>query len=88
LEEVVGPLGEDRADWRAAWLAYWVVSAFGGVKEGVTPAWFVGHFLHTLRNRETADDEPNEIIDDDPDASARKAKELEQKLLAAFPKGD
>ena len=85
LEEVVGPLGEEREDRRTAWLAFWIASALGGAKD-IKPGDLLQHFWRWLRDERT-DTGPDEIIVDDPDASMRKAKEIERKLLAAFPKG-
>lgn len=82
LEEVAGPQGEDRQDWRFAWLVWWIVKAFAGVKEE-TPANFLGDLLQTLKET-TA--EPHVLIDDDPKASARRAEQIEARLLQLYPK--
>lgn len=84
LEEIVGPLGEERQDRRIAWLVYWIVTALGNTKD-LTATDFLASFLQWLRD-EREESKPDELIIDDPDASARKAAELEKKLLAVFPR--
>lgn len=84
LEEVEGPQGEDRQDWRAAWLAWWVVRAQGGVKN-IDPDVFYEHLRKTLTDA-IEKRKPDELITDDPEASEAKAKQLEQQLLELFPR--
>lgn len=79
-----GPLGEERQDRRVAWLAWWVAKASCGTK--ATPQDFLQDFLQML-HEEQEEIRPDELIIDDPDASTRKAKEIEATLLRKFPKG-
>ena len=83
---MAGPQGEDRQDWRIAWLAWWVLKAFTGAKD-MTPARMLGDFVNTLKDaREEA--EPDELITDDSEASAAKAAELQRRLEQRFPRKD
>ena len=84
LERAIGPLGEERQDWRIAWLAYWLIRSLGGAKQEITPTQLVIDLQQVLRER--GEEETAELIQDDPDASAQKARQIEQQLLAHFPR--
>lgn len=81
LEDAIGPLGERRQDRRIAWLAFVFAIVFGGAKD-LKPE----HCLQSLLNWMTKkpEDDEADIITDDPDASIRKAKEIERMLRARF----
>ena len=87
LELVAGPLGEDRQDWRIAWLACWIARAFGGVKE-VDAEDFLQLFLADTRQKREHEQEATEIIEEEEDveASDRKAQEILAKIEARFPR--
>ena len=87
LDKVAGPLGEDREDWRIAWLAYWIASAFGGLKD-CTAEDFLQIFLADTRRKREHEQEVIEIIDEEEDveASDRKAQEILAKIEARFPR--
>ena len=78
LEKVFGPLGEERMDWRFAWLAMlWTVDKERKLKL----VDYVRHFRAMLREAmETDGEEEHTLITDDPEASARKAKEIERTM--------
>ena len=65
LEEVEGPQGEDRQDWRAAWLAWWVVRAQGGAKNIDPDVFFTETFRHPAPALEVQLDLANAFIDRD-----------------------
>ena len=87
LELVAGPLGEDRQDWRIAWLAFWVASAFGGMKD-YTAEDFLQIFLADTRAKREHEQDVVEIIEEDVEASDRKAKEIQDFFEARYPKKD
>jgi hypothetical protein len=87
LELVAGPLGEDRQDWRIAWLAFWVASAFGGMKD-YTAEDFLQIFLADTRAKREHEQDVVEIIDEDMEASDRKARQLQEFFEARYPRKD
>ena len=87
LDKVAGPLGEDRQDWRIAWLASWIARSVGGMKD-VTAEGFLQIFLEdTQRKRETKQDTV-EIVEEDVEASDRKAKSILAFFEGRFPKDE
>ena len=77
LERLEGPQGEDRADWRAAFVAYAILLALGGTKGiGLTDVY--GMLIAEMRKvyRPVV----VEIVEDDPEASAARAAELKTKM--------
>lgn len=85
LELVAGPLGEDRQDWRIAWLAFWVMRAAGGAKD-LTAEDFLECFLADTQQKREHEQDVVEIIDEDVEASDRRAEEIRQQFLAMYPK--
>lgn len=85
FERVAGPLGEDRQDWRVAWLASWVVKAAGGGSD-VTAEDFYRWFLHDTEQKRENEQTEVEILDEDVEASDRKAREIQQFFESRFPR--
>ena len=89
LELVAGPLGEDRQDWRIAWLAYWIASAFGGLKD-CTAEDFLQIFQADTRRKRENEQNVVEILEEEEDveASDRKAQEILAIFEARYPRKD
>lgn len=78
-EEVAGPQGEDRDDYRFAWLAHSIGRMLGGEVEFAA---VLGDLRYHLTRR---DDEEPEIIDD-PDLVEAHSQRVQEKIFAAFGK--
>lgn len=85
LDRVAGPLGEDRQDWRFAWLAWWIIRSQGGAKDA-TAEDFYHIFLSDTQQKREHEQDVVEIIDEDPEVSDRKAKEIQAWFEARYPK--
>ena len=83
LERTDGPQGQDRDDWRAAWVASWQLSKRD---EKTVPALYANLIASLRKGLVDDDDHEIEIIEDDPELSAQKTAELVAKLEAIFPR--